>query len=130
MNAAAIASLLQAMADLVEATDADIYTDDPDFAPAVWNLRACASQAKAELEKAKQMNTSTKDGGTAFPMQDPQAVGGMSLRDYFAAKAMQGFLSGHIAHHGHESHWPYVALASEAYELADAMLKAREGGAA
>lgn len=105
------------------------------------------------------MNQNINTGGSAFPMQEPQAihsyamaqvegitdaderdraytaaraqaVGGMTLRDYFAAKAMQGFLSGHIAHHGHESHWPYGALASEAYELADAMLKAREGGAA
>jgi|GEM_PF-5878291 len=51
---AAPSSLLQALADLIEATEADIYTDDPDFAPAVWNLRACASQAKAELAKARQ----------------------------------------------------------------------------
>lgn len=71
MNAAAIASLLQAMADLIEATDADIYTDDPDFAPAVWNLQACASQAKAELEKTKQENPMmnieySRDGGICF----------------------------------------------------------------
>lgn len=46
-------------------------------------------------------------------------------RDYFAAKAMQAFLSGHIAHFGHENHWPYSALTSEAYDVADAMLKAR-----
>lgn len=50
---------------------------------------------------------------------------GMTLRDYFAAKALQAFMSGHIAHYGHENHWPYAGLASEAYKLADAMLKAR-----
>lgn len=71
MNAAAIASLLQAMADLIEATEADVYTDDPDFAPAVWNLRACASQAKAELEKARKETPMMKieyshDGGICF----------------------------------------------------------------
>lgn len=107
------------------------------------------------------MKASINDGGTAFPMQDPQAihayaqgavanlpesdvaerdrvylaaraqaVGGMSLRDYFAAKAMQAYLSGHIAHHGHESYWPPNDIATEAYGVADAMLKAREGGAA
>lgn len=66
----------------------------------------------------------------AFPVSsdnyaNPDSTG-MTLRDYFAAKAMQGFLSGHIAHYGHENHWPYGPLASEAYELADAMLKSRE----
>lgn len=100
-------------------------------------------------------------GGTAFQMQDPQAIhayasaacqhipsenvderdrvyiaaraqaiGGMTLRDYFAAKAMQGFIAGHISHHGHENHWLYKGIASEAYDVADAMLKAREGSAA
>lgn len=50
---------------------------------------------------------------------------GMSLRDHFAGLAMQGFLSGHIAHHGHGSHWPYAGMASEAFDVADAMLAAR-----
>jgi len=56
-------------------------------------------------------------------------AGRTALRDEFAAKAMQGFLSGHVAHYGHDNHWPYQALASEAYDMADAMLKAREGSA-
>lgn len=99
--------------------------------------------------------TIEKDGGPAFPMLDAvsihnraadapegiadadelervyniertKAASGMSLRDYFAAKAMQAFLSGHIAHHGHESHWPYDQMVFEAYDVADAMLKQRE----
>jgi hypothetical protein len=44
---------------------------------------------------------------------------GMDLRDYFAAKAMQGF----------QEQWVYDnsdEIASQAYTLADAMLKARE----
>ncbi|HNR90727.1 MAG TPA: hypothetical protein PKM65_20495 [Spirochaetota bacterium] len=51
-------------------------------------------------------------------------VAGMSLRDYFAAKAMQGALSaaipvnGHIEIDGNE-------YAKAAYALADSMLKAR-----
>jgi hypothetical protein len=44
---------------------------------------------------------------------------GMTLRDYFAAKAMQGICaSGPTIDNGR--------IALEAYQLADAMLKARE----
>jgi len=46
---------------------------------------------------------------------------GMTLRDYFAAKAMQGLVE--------NANWrgmPEDALAKEAYKMADAMLKARE----
>ena len=52
------------------------------------------------------MSTKTKDGGAAFPRQLPEGgfrpdeaalivekCRGMSLRDYFAAKAMQGMLA-------------------------------------
>jgi hypothetical protein len=44
---------------------------------------------------------------------------GMTLRDYFAAKAMQSFLTGDYDLYPHEA-------AQKAYELADAMLQARE----
>ena len=44
-----------------------------------------------------------------------------SLRDYFAAKAMQSF-----AVHEATMQWSNDRLAAEAYDLADAMLKARE----
>lgn len=92
-------------------------------------------------------------GGTAFPMQDPvaihayatariahmggepdeererayvaaraEAVGGMTLRDYFAAKAMQGATTGD----GGLPDSSYCQqIARRAYEMADAMLKAR-----
>ena len=59
----------------------------------------------------------------AFPAQfwDERATG-MTLRDYFAAKAMQGLLS--------DPDWridlPFSATASAAYKMADAMLEARE----
>jgi len=43
----------------------------------------------------------------------------MTLRDYFAAKAMQG----HMANPGAGGIYPASRLA---YEMADAMLKARE----
>ena len=47
---------------------------------------------------------------------------GMTLRDYFAAKAMQGiFASGNLPNSVTDE-----KLAATAYEVADAMLKARE----
>jgi hypothetical protein len=49
---------------------------------------------------------------------------GMTLRDYFAAKAVQGLLSGLLAN-GQDIHWS--ELARNAYWQADAMLKARDG---
>lgn len=84
-----------------------------------------------------------QDGGPAFPVEtyvDGQGIQtspasawdtGMSLRDYFAAKAMAAIISG--------SAFPQIStlaakadvdagefLATAAYEYADAMLKARK----
>jgi hypothetical protein len=51
---------------------------------------------------------------------------GLSLRDYFAAKAMQTLLSSeYTSQHGLHEGW-MDALAHESYMVADAMLKARE----
>lgn len=72
------------------------------------------------------MNTNT--GGSAFPVrsvyiEDQETNShGMTLRDYFAAKAIQG-LCAKIALS--DSHW-IESTAKKAYEMADAMLKARE----
>ncbi len=54
---------------------------------------------------------------------------GMDLRDYFAAKAMQGMFAN--PNDGHQSRFEtyeeYVAdIAHCAYEMADAMMKARK----
>jgi len=46
---------------------------------------------------------------------------GMTLRDYFAAKAMQGLCASPAG-----MEWANSRLAAEAYDLADAMLKARK----
>jgi hypothetical protein len=71
------------------------------------------------------------DGGPAFPILFNDAgrmlraeAEGMSLRDYFAAKALTGICSsrdeaGTLIEHGYE--W----IASEAYRIADAMLRER-----
>lgn len=70
---------------------------------------------------------STNDGGPAFPHDGQQNyTGGMTLRDYFAAKAMQGMLF-MVAHGAHTPANSHDGCAKEAYALADAMLKAREG---
>ena len=47
----------------------------------------------------------------------------LSLRDYFAAKAMQGLLAAQV--HGFNDRPAKGPFASMAYEMADAMLKAR-----
>lgn len=68
-------------------------------------------------------------GGQAFPVAGSDhnyAEEGMSLRDYFAAKALQGWLAGYSADEVH----PVVAgstarVAQMAYIMADAMLEAR-----
>jgi hypothetical protein len=50
--------------------------------------------------------------------------GGMTLRDYFAAKAMQAVITGYATQNKVDSYSDYWA--GFAYEMADAMLKARE----
>jgi hypothetical protein len=61
-------------------------------------------------------------GGPAFPLMFTHATTqyGMTLRDYFAAKAMQAILS-NPEYTGEDS-----GLAAQSYNVADAMLKARE----
>lgn len=58
-----------------------------------------------------------KTGGPAFPFGT--AYSGMTLRDYFAAKAMQGLIISELV--GME-----MDIAGAAYAVADAMLRARE----
>jgi hypothetical protein len=68
----------------------------------------------------------TNTGGPAFPfeyfdeqLQRARVMHGMTLRDYFAAKAMQSICNV----------WPRImpeSAAKTAYEFADAMLRARE----
>jgi hypothetical protein len=66
----------------------------------------------------------TNTGGPAFPLETSTAFQnpGMTLRDYFAAKAMQGYLG--------SPEWlrevSPQGTAEAAYRVADAMLKARE----
>jgi len=70
--------------------------------------------------------SNTNTGGPAFPQVELDQVtgnpcdqhSGMTLRDYFAAKAMQGMM--------HDVSQPVgEVIANWAYEVADAMLSAR-----
>lgn len=76
------------------------------------------------------MNNNINDGGPAFPHKrqircngeviDSEMEPGMSLRDYFAAAALQGILAD-----GYQTK-SWGGHAECAYQAADAMLKARE----
>jgi len=76
------------------------------------------------------VSTVIATGGSAFPALGrwgngpaPQSAlqqDGMTLRDYFAAKAMQGLLSDSNVRGRKDE------FAARAYAMADAMLKARE----
>ncbi len=71
------------------------------------------------------------EGATTERMVRVESASDATLRDYFAAKAMQGFLCeaanprfGTTTEPPHSIHWP--AFACDAYALADAMLAARK----
>jgi len=74
---------------------------------------------------------SIETGGPAFPVPDSHhadgmvhyGANGMTLRDYFAAKAMQAFISAAVT-----VVMPSIlakTVSSAAYEIADEMLKVR-----
>jgi hypothetical protein len=68
-------------------------------------------------------------GGPAFP-RDHQHDGhnGMDLRDYFAAKAMVAIITMPMSPDSCPEAYDYqpAGVAKSAYEMADAMLRARE----
>jgi hypothetical protein len=89
------------------------------------------------------MNAKINDGGPAFPVPDSDSRGyvecshiGMTLRDYFAAKLMHaevmtccvpgGACDALVEACGRTGEKPEDHMARCAYEMADAMLKARE----
>ena len=75
--------------------------------------------------------TTKTDGGPAFPRPAGDYNGtkhgngaqvGISMRDYFAAKAMQGLISSNDAGAGDR----IEEIPEYAYQIADAMIAARE----
>ncbi|HCF8963045.1 hypothetical protein [Klebsiella quasipneumoniae] len=64
------------------------------------------------------------NGGPAYPTQGYE---GLTLRDYFAAKAMQGWLASYPESNQHPVATHHENMVAElSYLMADAMLKARE----
>lgn len=74
------------------------------------------------------------NGGSAFPSTEPDQAGsihlqhlGMTLRDYFAAKALQGWLASYPRDmKAEQAEAGAHIVAALAYRMADAMLKARQ----
>ena len=80
------------------------------------------------------MREMIETGGPAFPChpeiipQNDRDFAGMTLRDYFAARAMTACYAEYCAHanvQGYEEDWK-MGVALDSYAMADAMLKARE----
>jgi hypothetical protein len=70
--------------------------------------------------------SNTNTGGPAFPheyfdkqLNQGRVMHGMTLRDFFAAKAMQGYVARGKA-------YDFEDIAKASYRVADAMLKARD----
>ena len=71
------------------------------------------------------MSNTNINGGPAYPVNSdnhaPIASTGMTLRDYFAGRAMQSYLLDKD-----RDSFTFEQWAQASYEMADAMLKARE----
>jgi hypothetical protein len=76
------------------------------------------------------MTNERDDGGPAFPAQHfdlTPSEHGLSIRDYFAAKAMVGiFQMVATGAHSVNPHDIEGGIAQQSYAMADAMLKARQ----
>jgi hypothetical protein len=73
------------------------------------------------------MNDAPKTGGTAFPLPDrTHDYPGMTLRDYFAGQALPAVIS--VCQHDTlvEGETAQEAFARKSFEVADAMIKARD----
>ena len=79
------------------------------------------SKVKQENVKAQMSNFNKPANPQAFPNPHLRGDDGITMRDYFAAKAMQGMYA-----NGSFPTGIMLDTAKEAYEMADAMLKARE----
>lgn len=74
------------------------------------------------------MSNTINNGGPAFPTENARQTGpsswheeGMTLRDYFAAKAMQAAISSKNCPESFDG----SVVATASYAMADAMLRAR-----
>ena len=86
-----------------------------------WNALLDNSALTARPVVEVGMSDQRETGGPAFPTPEHLWRPGMSLRDYFAAKAMQAFCG--LVHYSDQD--PEL-IAVCAYRQADAMLKERD----
>ena len=75
--------------------------------------------------------TTKETGGPAFPCERDhgpklESSEGMTLRDYFAAKAMHQMLHGAVLPVGYDATGDLRLLVERAYQVADAMMEARK----
>jgi hypothetical protein len=65
--------------------------------------------------------------GPAFPCWEGNETEGMSIRDYFAAKAMQGYIMDEAIARDSDNGMAWLnKIAKASYEMADAMITAKE----
>jgi hypothetical protein len=71
-------------------------------------------------------------GGAAFPCLPPEGAAGypypdsgMTLRDYFAAKAMQGMLANPQSDYSPMTKSAVLGISADAWAVADAMIAAK-----
>ena len=70
--------------------------------------------------------TQTNDGGPAYPVTKDRVYYGMTLRDYFAGQAVGEVIAYFADMHLMRNETAPEAFARKAYEVADAMIAARE----
>jgi len=101
-------------------SDKHINDGGPAFPGQWYDFQPCTGD---QVVREQWSGMSLRDYFAAKAMQGLLAA--QALRDYFAAKAMQGLLAAQV--HGFNDRPAKGPFASMAYEMADAMLKAREG---
>jgi len=83
-----------------------------------------------DLNHGDAMDTTRNDGGPAMPVSDPMGRDiGLTKRDWFAGMALPGIISEtyiNLASTSDADRDMIESVARHAYELADAMLKARD----
>jgi hypothetical protein len=78
--------------------------------------------------------TATHDGGHAYPTAFTESdspgrlnsFAGLTKRDYFAGQALMGIVAGHRQPYRYDDS-DTARLAERSYQIADAMLKVRDG---
>jgi hypothetical protein len=92
--------------------------------PANWQFTNKPTAGGAGQNEEANMDIKNA-GGPAFPCPENADEWGMTLRDYFAAKALDALILKDHKEHEHRGARGVPVLAKFAYEYADAMLTER-----